>query len=155
MRGGARVRSGPPPDPLAVRRARRAAGDWTMLPREGRTAPAPEWPLIEPRDREMELWDLLWSKPQAVAWEAFHLELEVALYVRRFVEAEKPDSPTGVGTLVRQMADSLGLTTPGMRSNRWQVEDPDPEPRQTAGPQRPSARDRVRVIASEHLDDPA
>ncbi len=36
---------------------------------------------------------------------------EVALYCRRFVEASALESPVALSTLVRQMADSLGLTS--------------------------------------------
>lgn len=45
-RGGARVNSGPPPDPNALRRDRKEdKAGWTILPVEGRTGPVPEWPL--------------------------------------------------------------------------------------------------------------
>lgn len=46
-RGGARVNSGPTPDPNALRRDR--AGDregWTYLPAAGFTGPIPGWPLV-------------------------------------------------------------------------------------------------------------
>jgi hypothetical protein len=58
-------------------------------------------------------------------WERFGQHLEVALYVRRLVEAEQPKSMVNLSTLVRQMADSLGLTTPGMRANRWRIDRPE------------------------------
>ncbi len=52
-RGGARVNSGPPPDPNALRRDRPSdVAGWTTLPAEGRTdslgrpKPAPKWPLL-------------------------------------------------------------------------------------------------------------
>lgn len=52
-RGGARVNSGPPPDPNALRRDRPSdAAGWTTLPAEGRRkangaqAAAPTWPLL-------------------------------------------------------------------------------------------------------------
>lgn len=52
-RGGARVNSGPPPDPNALRRDRPSdAACWTTLPAEGRRkangaqAAAPPWPLL-------------------------------------------------------------------------------------------------------------
>ena len=46
-RGGARVVSGPPPDPNALRRDR--PGDkasWTTLPAEGRAGKPPAWPTF-------------------------------------------------------------------------------------------------------------
>ncbi|WEB41523.1 hypothetical protein MOV08_21115 [Streptomyces yunnanensis] len=145
--GGARARSGPAPDPAALRRDR--DGDqWTVLPAAGRPSPAPEWPLTEPTGRERQLWDVLWTRPQAVMWERLGLELEVAMYARRFTEAEQPDSRVNLSTLVRQLADSLGLTVPGMRANRWRIEaaaDQAPSaPRPTA---RSSARSRLKVVA--------
>lgn len=45
-RGGARVNSGPPPDPNALRRDRKQdVAGWTTLPSEGRRGAAPKWPL--------------------------------------------------------------------------------------------------------------
>lgn len=45
-RGGARLRSGPPPDMNALRRERDGK-DWTKLPAAGRTGDPPPWPLPE------------------------------------------------------------------------------------------------------------
>ncbi|MFR9796151.1 hypothetical protein ACL02U_09645 [Streptomyces sp. MS06] len=122
-KGGARTRSGPAPDPDALRRER-DAGEWTVLPAEGRQGATPDWPLTEEADREAELWERLWRMPQALMWERYGQELEVALYVRRLAEAEARGSSVALSTLVRQMADSLGLSTPGMRANRWRVDRP-------------------------------
>jgi hypothetical protein len=45
-RGGARVNSGPPPDPNALRRDRKKDQDgWTSLPAEGWKGKIPAWPL--------------------------------------------------------------------------------------------------------------
>lgn len=145
--GGARARSGPPPDPTALRRER-DSGEWVTLPADGRQGAPPAWPLSAQTKREGELWARLWSSPQAVAWERLGQELEVALYVRRLTEAEKRGAPVAVGTLVRQMADSLGLTTPGLRSNRWKIEArpvgaEERAPRAAPG----SSRARLQVVA--------
>jgi hypothetical protein len=59
-------------------------------------------------------------------WERYGQDVEAALYVRRLVEAEAPGSPVVLSTLVRQLSDSLGLSTPGMRANRWRI-DREPE----------------------------
>jgi len=53
------------------------------------------------------------------------MQVEVALYVRRLVEAERPDAPVSVGTLVRQYADALGLSIPGLRALRWRIDGDD------------------------------
>ena len=155
-RGGARTRSGPAPDPDALRRER-DAGEWTILPAEGRQGATPDWPLTEQNDREAELWERLWEKPQALMWERYGQDLEVALYVRRMCEAEKPDAFVGLSTLVRQMSDSLGLTTPGMRANRWRIDRPAEEdvvqtptasgPESAAGATVYDARARLRAAS--------
>ncbi|MFI5769642.1 hypothetical protein ACIA74_13985 [Streptomyces sp. NPDC051658] len=149
-KGGARARSGPAPDPTALRRER-DAGEWTILPAEGRQGATPDWPLTEQTEREDDLWVDLWSKPQALMWERYGQEIEVALYVRRLAEAEKTDAGVNLGTLVRQMSDSLGLTTPGMRANRWRVDRPEEEAEQatSAGSAKVapnSARARLRAV---------
>jgi hypothetical protein len=119
MKGG-HARSGPAPDPTALRRER-DAGDWTTLPVEGRKGETPAWPLLGLSDREAELWEGLWSKPQAVMWESQEQQLEVALFVRNLTLVELPNSPINAGTLLRQQMDSLGLTTPGLRQHRWRI----------------------------------
>jgi len=150
-KGGARTRSGPAPDPTALRRER-DQGEWTTLPAEGRAGAAPTWPLSDLTDREEQLWSALWLRPQALMWERYAQGVEVALYVRRLVEAEEPSSPVNLSTLVRQMADSLGLTTPGMRANRWRIapaEEPAAAPtKRTRAKRTPSARDRLKVVPS-------
>lgn len=149
--GGARARSGPAPDPNALRRDR-DAGEWTVLT-GGRPGAPPTWPLSEQSVREAELWADLWSKPQAIMWERFGQELEVALYVRRFTEAELMDSRVNLSTLVRQMADSLGLTTPGMRANRWRIAADEPAAVKPTGRGRPAAskssRSRLKVVPGD------
>lgn len=125
-KGGARTRSGPAPDPNALKRER-DAGEWTILPAEGREGATPDWPFEEQSVREVVLWERLWRMPQALMWERYGQDFEVALYVRRLAEAERPDSAVVLSTLVRQIADSLGLTTPGMRSNRWRIDRPSEE----------------------------
>ncbi|MYS71474.1 hypothetical protein GTY88_13725 [Streptomyces sp. SID5926] len=129
-------------------------GGWRTLPAEGRGEPAPEWPLTSPSDREMELWDDLWAKPQAVAWEDMGQELEVALACRTLAEAERADGRVDVKKMVRGYLDSLGLSVAGMNRNRWKVAPiaeaaaEDAVAGQAAPSRRPSARDRLRVVPS-------
>lgn len=152
--GGARARSGPAPDPMALRRLR-DEGEWTTLPSAGGLPCAPVWPLSGQSDRECALWVHLWLvKPQALMWERLGLELEAAMYVRRLAEAETPMSPVNLSTLVRQMADSLGLTTPGMRANRWRIAPPveTVKPAERARSASQSARNRLRVIPPVSAD---
>lgn len=143
MKGGARSRSGPAPDPNALRRERE--GEWLLLPARGRVGDTPPWPLSKATVRERAMWEQMWARPQAVEWERQSQQVEVAMYVRRLVEAEQRGSAVNLSTLVRQMADSLGLTTPGLRSNRWKIEDPEVASDEPAA-DRQSARDRLSVV---------
>lgn len=145
--GGARARSGPAPDPNALRRDR-DSGEWTHLPAAGRTGDAPEWPLARPRKRELELWTREWARPQAVMWERNGQTLEVALYVRSLVDAEAADAPVAARTLVRQQMDALGLTVPGLRSNRWVIVDEQEQPKaeRTGARAGVTARDRLKLV---------
>lgn len=115
--GGARVRSGPPPDPNALRRDRDAS-EWLRLP-SARSGPPPTWPLSRPRGREKAIWDSEWVRPQAVAWAMYGREVEVAMYVRALVDAEKPGASVAARTLILRQQDSLGLTIAGLQRNRW------------------------------------
>lgn len=155
MRGGARVTSGPPPDPNAQRRER--AGDaatWTDLPAAGREGEPPRWPLLGQTVREDALWSDLWSRPQAIMWEKFGQVYEVAMFARNLARAEDPDSSIELQKVVRQYLDSLGLSTQGMLRNRWRIgqkaaaaETAPAE--QPAKPRRPSSRTRLTVVHEE------
>lgn len=145
-KGGARARSGPAPDPNALRRDR-DSGDWVVLPAEGRTEDPPAWPLVDPSARELELWLAEWKRPQAVAWARLGLADEVALYVRSFAQAEQPGAPVTLSTLVKQFRDSLGLSVAGLRVNRWRIaRDEVAEKRSQSSSPRTSARARLEVV---------
>ena len=110
-RGGARARSGPPPDPNALRRSRKSDPAWTKIPASGRgDAPAPEWPLVEPSDRELALWESWWREPVAVLWDESHSLYYVAFTVRMFAEAELPKARTEDRKSLNQMMANLFLT---------------------------------------------
>lgn len=145
--GGARARSGPAPDPNALRRDK-DGGDWTTLPSAGRPGPAPTWPLDEQTEREAVLWEREWRRPQALIWEANGQELEVAMFVRSVADAENAEASVASRTLVRQQMDSLGLTIPGLLRNRWRIADdaPSHKPTSTAGRSGLTARNRLKVV---------
>lgn len=117
--GGARARSGPAPDPTALRRDRKDDAAWVTLPVEGFTGEVPEFPLADSSRAELELWELLWRKPQAVMWDRLGLEFEVAAYVRAFLESVEPAASAGLKTAVLRMSAEIGLSLPGMHSLRW------------------------------------
>lgn len=122
MSGGARMRSGPPPDPSALRREW-DKGTWTSLPAAGREGDPPAWPLTRATARELVLWAEEWQRPQALMWEANRSEREVALYVRALRLAENPRAATNLRTLVRQYMDGLGVSDDGMLRKRWRIEE--------------------------------
>jgi hypothetical protein len=150
--GGARVRSGPAPDPQALRRDRDAS-DWQRWPAT-RTAPAPTWPLARATKRELVLWAREWTRGEANAWQAYGMEVEVAMYVRNLREVEKAGSSATARNLLLRQMDSLGLTVGGKAKNRWIIaadgivpretpeddETPEPTPRRPVGP---SAKERL------------
>lgn len=123
-RGGARTTSGPPPDPNSRRQQTKSqASGWIDLPAEGRTDPAPDWPLQTSTDHELGVWSALWALPQAKAWESLQIPPRVvALYVRFSVKAEGdgPDAAKAA-TEARQAEDRLGLNPAAMLRNRWRV----------------------------------
>lgn len=109
-RGGARAHSGPPPDPNALRRSRASDPAWTKIPASGRGRSAPEWPLVTPSVRELELWESWWLQPVAVLWDETHSEHYVAFTVRMFAEAEQPKARTEDRKSLNQMMANLYLT---------------------------------------------
>lgn len=123
-RGGSRPNSGPAPEPDALRRERDFAG-WVKLPAGGRVGDPPEWTLDGIVPRERELWEELWRRPQAVMWEKHRRQLEVALYVRSFVEAEKPGATAAMRNLVVRMQGELQLTEDSLRKARWIIVEPE------------------------------
>lgn len=146
--GGARARSGPAPDPNALRRDRRDDAGWVTLPAGGYEGPVPLCTLPDPSALEGELWEVLWRKPQAAMWAKLGLEYEVAAYVRAYVAAINPDANAGMKTAVLRMAAELGLSLPGMHSLRWKLsEDQLAERREIRPAPAAGAKARLRAIA--------
>jgi hypothetical protein len=137
---------GPAPDPNALRRDRKDDAGWVSLPSDGRTGVAPVWPLMGFSNRESELWESLWMKPQAILWEKNSQELEVALFVRRLAEVELPDAPVTLGVLVAKQMDQLLLTLPSMFRARVKVADDEVAARRESAPVvASSVRDRLKL----------
>lgn len=173
--GGARMNSGPPPDPDALRRDRAKDKDgWTLLPAEGRSGVVPPWPLRtssevtanilnqddlddEPdipltsdarrqQARESVVWAALWSTPQAVVWERQGATHDVALYVRWLVMAEEGDMKAA--SEARQWSDRLGLNPSAMLRNRWKISSDELAERRGTVAKTSTARDRLKVLES-------
>lgn len=149
--GGARNRSGPPPDPNSGRSERRGFS-LTALPNEGYRGAIPEFPLPGALDRELSVWESLWRTPQACAWarEAWRW-MNVADLVRLQVRGEALDAPVNIATVVRQLRADLGLTPAGLKENGWAIAAADIEPSapaaESSAPAKPrSSRDRLSVV---------
>jgi len=102
------------PDPNALRRDRKDDMAWTVLDPSGKVEPTPDWPLVEPSDRELELWGSIWKRPQSLLWQQYLREFEVALYIRRLSEVELRNAIASLHTLLIRQMESLLLTTPSM-----------------------------------------
>lgn len=144
--GGYRGNAGRPLDPNSFNAAKGKHDDlWITL-----TEPSgviPEWPLTDWSSREESLWGKLWLRPQASQWEALGLDIEVALYVRYLVEAEEPDAKSATRTLVKQYQELLGLSTAGLKMQRWIISGEALETQSHGSRKsRTSSRGRLKVV---------
>ena len=112
------------PDPNALRRDRKDDVAWTVLDPNGKVEPTPVWPLVEPSERELELWESIWKRPQSVLWEQYLQEFEVALYIRRLSEVELKDANASLHALLIRQMESLLLTTPSMYKAKVRIGEP-------------------------------
>jgi hypothetical protein len=146
--GGARARSGPAPDPNALRRDRADDKAWVDLPAEGFAGEVPEFPLPDALVSEVSLWAELWRKPQAAMWDALGLKWQVAAYVRAFVESVQEKASAGLKTAVLRMEAELGLSTVGMGQLRWRIASDELAAKrdEVKTPERSSARDRLKAL---------
>ena len=151
-RGGARNRSGPAPDPNSGRSERRGF-KLTALPSEGFRGDAPDFPLPDATDRELDVWASLWRTPQACAWSMQSWRwLNVADLVRLQVRGEAHDAPVNIATVVRQLRADLGLTPAGLKENGWAIAvdevaaRADAKADEAAVAPRRSSRDRLSVV---------
>lgn len=174
-RGGARNRSGPPPDPNSGRSDRRGF-TLTALPSEGYTLPAPVFPLPETqvyrefyedgkkvreldddataarRERELELWTWVWSTPQACAWSMQRWRWHaVAMWVRTSALCESPEATAADKNSLHRFADQIGMTPAGLKENGWAIAADElaaKREEQGSGPvATPSSRDRIKAVA--------
>ena len=151
--GGARNRSGPPPDPKSGRSTRRGLS-FKALPNEGYQGEIPEFPIPGAGDRELAVWDSLWRRPQAAAW-ALPSEVwrhrTVALWVRTSVRAEEPEVSASVLAQLHRFADQIGMTTAGLAEMGWRVavdETAEAREEKSAAASAGSSRDRMKVVKS-------
>ena len=149
MPSGGHARSGPAPDPNALRRDRPGDRDWLTLPAGGYAGEAPECPLPDCTVAESALWSRLWKKPQAFMWAQLGLELQVAAYVRAYLRSvASDDAPVGLIAPVLRMEAELGLSTVGMNALRWKFStDEVAEKRQSAPAKRAATvKNRLKAV---------
>lgn len=175
-RGGARSRSGPSKDPNSGR-SDRLGFKLTALPAEGYAQLAPEFPLPQMRRmrwefedkrkfqvfdedsteqyrvRELEIWDEVWSTPQACAWSTQPWRWSViAEYCRlKAVVEQEPDSNASLVAQLHRYRDQVGLTPAGLKENSWAIAVDELAERRDSQPTEPpksvSSRDRMKAAA--------
>lgn len=119
--GGARNRSGPPPDPNSGRSEARGL-TFKLLPRQGFEGRVPPFPLPDASTRERRVWRELWRTPQAAMWDVERWRIRsVALYCRMSVLAESSESPAALITASIRLSDQIGLTPAGLKENGWRI----------------------------------
>lgn len=157
--GGARNRSGPPPDPTSAK-SERIGYSLTALPAAGFDGDRPDFPLmqfvvryqetsfdgkrsseVDEDDtqqfamRELELWNWAWSTPQACAWSTqpwrWHA---VAMWVRTAVVCESSSATAADKGSIHRFADQIGLTPAGLKENGWSIAAPVEVASETAAP---------------------
>lgn len=144
--GGTRTRSGPPPDPNALRRDRKDDAGWVTLPAGGFDGDAPAFPF-NGSDAELDYWSKLWAKPQAIMWSKLGMEFQVAAYVRAYLESVAKGASAGLKGAVLRMEGELGLSLPGMHSLRWKISEDELSDRRAETASAPqSARDRLKAL---------
>lgn len=178
-RGGARNRSGPPPDPKSGRSDRRGYS-LTALPAEGFDGDVPDFPLPtrivwhewfddgqkvrendeacteQVAEREAELWAWVWTTPQACAWsmpsESWRL-MTIAHWVRTAVLCESSDATAADKNSLHRFADQIGMTPAGLRENGWSVAKdevaPKREAREAEDEPAPKRERRLRVADAQ------
>lgn len=154
MPRGGHNRSGPQPQEGSGRSDARGYS-LTALPSEGYDGEIPEFPLPNPKQRELDVWEQTWRLPQACAWslpsEAWR-QRTVAMWVRVSVRAEEPDAPATVLAQLHRFADQIGLTTAGLAEMGWKVavdQVAEKSAAKSSASSKPkSSRDRMKLVAS-------
>ena len=86
-----------------------------------------ENPFVLQEAREAQVWADLWRTPQAAAWaqpsEQWRIPT-IALYVRIFVQCERPDTKPALVTQLNRLADQIGLTPNGLANLGWKIAEP-------------------------------
>lgn len=121
MSKGGHPHSGPRADPNSARSDRRGF-TLTALPSEGYDGEVPDFPLPEATNRELDLWHLAWTYPQAHAWarEPWRWQT-VAMWVRTHVVCESGEATAADKNSLHRFADQIGMTPAGLKENGWAI----------------------------------
>lgn len=142
--GGKRNRSGPAKDPLSARSEREGIV-LTALPNEGYTGGAPDFPLPDPTDREIAIWESLWTLPQAAAWSLEKWRwLQIGNLARLQAKSESAEAPVAIYTVIRQLNADHGITSAGLIENGWAIAQPDINKAPTKSNAAPSSESKGR-----------
>jgi hypothetical protein len=174
-RGGARNRSGPQADERSARSDQREYR-LDQLPAAGFDGAVPEFPLprrsvyyfeVEDKqrvrvfdsvgteqvaERERQLWEWLWTTPQACAWslpsQGWRLHT-IAMYVRTFVICEGSDATAADKGSLHRFADQIGMTTAGLAEMGWKITDEAPAEPTGPAPEQDGGSEGGEVVAFE------
>ncbi|KQR86741.1 hypothetical protein [Microbacterium sp. Leaf179] len=83
--------------------------------------PVPEWPLINPSPRELELWAEMWRKPQAALWVVSTPAHTVGMHVRTLVEIENGRDGSAMRRVAHSQAVALLLTPTSLRRAGYRI----------------------------------
>ncbi len=124
---------GPPPKPNDERRRSNAPTfGWTLLAEQSRRRPPPLPDWREWHPATVQWWNVLWSQPQAAAWQRSGVTLApAALVFQALMTGEGPT--TALSAELRQHLDRHGLNPRSLLALRWRVtesvlEAPAPDP---------------------------
>jgi len=140
---------GPAPKPDDQRRRRNTPTfDWTLLPGEGRSKPAPDLPANrEWCDASRSEWAYWWSTPQATAWDQSGHSLHRWITLLDMVLANQ-EAPVSLHAQILALEDRHGFSPAAMLKLRWRiVADELGERREHTPPSRRRASARTQTAA--------
>ena len=154
--GGARNRSGPQPQESSLTSAKRGLS-FRTLDAAGYSGKVPEFPLPPSTsddliaDREVQVWETLWSYPQAIVWaeEPWRHETIAEFCRLKAIVELSPDANAALVAQTHRYKDQIGLSPAGLKENGWKIGAPAPaEDRPAkAPPRRSSSKARLKVVS--------
>ena len=154
--GGARNRSGPQPQESSLTSAKRGLS-FRTLDAAGYSGKVPEFPLPPSSsgaliaDREVQLWETLWSYPQAIVWaeEPWRQETVAEFCRLKAIVELAPDANAALVAQTHRYKDQIGLSPAGLKENGWRIGAPAPAENQSVSKpvRRSSSKARLKVVS--------